>query len=156
MGGCSQVRGWAGVLKVRGWVGGCSQIGVPGWIAWGQALVRSSLRPGRRPPRRVRAPARRRRRQVLPHVVGPDRQLAVPAIDHHRQLDPRGPPVVEHRIDRRPYRPARVEHVVHDHDRAVVDRELEVGGVDDRRTRPYREVIAIERDVQTRRAAPPA
>src|SRR4051812_244866 len=42
-----------------------------------------------------------RGRQVLPHVVGADRKLAVAAVDEDGELDPVGPPVVEERLDRR-------------------------------------------------------
>src|SRR5438093_6711515 len=41
-----------------------------------------------------------RRRHVLAHVVGPDRQLAVPPIDQHGQLDRARAPKVHQRIHR--------------------------------------------------------
>ena len=48
-----------------------------------------------------------RGRQVLADVVGADRQLAVAAVDEHRELDALGAPVVEQRVDRGPDRAAR-------------------------------------------------
>ena len=74
-----------------------------------------------------------RGRQVLADVVGADRQLAVAAVDEHRELDAGRAAEVEERVDRRAHRAPGVEHVVDDHDRAAVDREVELGGVDDRR-----------------------
>ena len=61
--------------------------------------------------------SRRRRRQVLADVVGPDRQLAVAAVDEDRELHARRPAVVEERVDRRADRAARVEDVVDEDDR---------------------------------------
>jgi rhodanese-related sulfurtransferase len=84
---------------------------------------------------------------VLAHVIGPDRQLAVAAINQHRQLYPRRPSVVEYRVDRGTHRAPGIEHVVDDHDRLVVDAEVEVRGVDDRRRGPRCQVVAVERDV---------
>src|SRR5919201_5034774 len=69
-------------------------------------------------------------RKVLADVVGADRQLAVPAVDQHGQLDPVGPAVVEERLDRRPDRPARVEDVVDEDDRLPFEREVERGRPD--------------------------
>ena len=59
-----------------------------------------------------------RGRQVLADVVGADRQLAVAAVDQHRQLHPLGAAVGEQRLDRGPHGAPGVEHVVDDHDRA--------------------------------------
>ena len=70
--------------------------------------------------------------QVLADVVGPDRQLAVAAVDEHCELHPLRPAVVEQGLDRRPDRAARVEDVVHDHDRLALEREVEPGGLHDR------------------------
>ena len=53
-----------------------------------------------------------RRRQVLAHVVGADRQLAVTAVDEDGELHARGPAVLEQRLDRGADRAARVEDVV--------------------------------------------
>src|SRR5919199_6587184 len=58
-----------------------------------------------------------RGRKVLADVVGTDRELAVTAVDEHRQLDALGAAVVEQRLDRRPDRSAGVEDVVDEDDR---------------------------------------
>src|SRR5207248_8008788 len=55
-------------------------------------------------------------RKVLADVVGPDRHLAVPAIDEHGELDPLWPAVVEQGLDGGTDRAARVEDVVDEHD----------------------------------------
>src|SRR5919206_1533162 len=72
-----------------------------------------------------------RGRQVLADVVGADRELAVPAVDEHRELDAGRPAVVEERLDRGPNRPARVEDVVDEHDRLPFEREVERRRPDD-------------------------
>ena len=90
------------------------------------------------------------RRQVLPDVVRLDGQLAVPAIDEHDQLNRLRPPEIDQRVERRPRRPARVEHVVHEQDLLVVDRERDLGAADERLRAdgvPH-QVVAIERDVE--------
>ncbi len=70
------------------------------------------------------------------------------AVDQHRELDLRRAAVVEDLVDRGADGAAGVEDVVDDHDRAAVDRELELARVDDRRARPERsEVVAVEADV---------
>ena len=57
-----------------------------------------------------------RRRQVLADEVGPDRQLAVAAVDEHRQLHGPRPPVLGDRVERRPHGAAGEQHVVDEHD----------------------------------------
>ena len=69
------------------------------------------------------------------------------AVNQRRQLDSRRPAVVEDLVDRGTHGAAGVEDVVDDHDRLVVDAEVELGGVDDGRARPDAEVIAVEGDV---------
>src|SRR5215471_11569164 len=61
------------------------------------------------------------RGEVLAHVVGPDRKLAVPAIDEHRQLDPLWPAEIDQRVHGGPDRASREEHVVDQEDAAAVD-----------------------------------
>ena len=73
---------------------------------------------------------RARRRQVLAHVVGADGQLPVAAVGEHRELHAGRPAVVEDRVDGRADRAAREQHVVHEHDGAALDREVELRGVD--------------------------
>src|SRR3970282_3005747 len=63
--------------------------------------------------------------QVLPDVVGPDRKLAMAAVDEDGELDTRRAPRGEERVDRRPDRPAREEHVVHEDARPPLERERE-------------------------------
>ena len=53
--------------------------------------------------------------QVLAHVVGPDRQLAVAPVDHHRQLHGPGPAVVVEGVEGGPDGAAGEEHVVDQH-----------------------------------------
>ena len=57
--------------------------------------------------------------QVLAHVVGADRQLAVAAVGQHGQLHAPRAAVVEQRVDRRAHGAAGVEHVVHQDDRGA-------------------------------------
>src|SRR5438046_2042214 len=52
-----------------------------------------------------------RGRKVLAHVVRADRQLSVAAVGEAGELDARGAPVVEERLDGGANRPARVEDV---------------------------------------------
>ena len=66
-----------------------------------------------------------RGRQVLAHVVGPDGQLAVAAVDQDGELHQRRAPVVEERVDRGPDRAPRVEDVVHQDHGALGDVEVE-------------------------------
>src|SRR6059058_1256951 len=64
-----------------------------------------------------------RGREVLADIVGPDRQLAVAAVDEDGELDPVGPAVVEERLDRGADRPAGVEDVIDEHDGLPLERE---------------------------------
>src|SRR5918999_978944 len=73
-----------------------------------------------------------RRREVLPDVVGADRELAMPAVREDRELDARRTAVVEERLDRRPDRAAGVEDVVDQDARPPLEREAEVRGADER------------------------
>src|ERR1700682_1556822 len=57
-------------------------------------------------------PLRVRGRHVLAYVVGPDGQLAMPAVDEHRQLDGPRPAEVHQGIHRRSGGPAVMDHVV--------------------------------------------
>ena len=89
-------------------------------------------------------------RKVLAHVVGADGQLAVAAIGEHGELDALGPAVVEQRVDRGAHRAAGVEHVVHEHDGAALEREVDVGGEHNRlAVGPARgDVVPVEGDVE--------
>src|SRR5207249_6046084 len=92
-------------------------------------------------------------RKVLADVVRPNRQLPVSTVDEHGELDALRTAVVEERLDRSADRPARVEHVVHEHDRLALEREIERGRADDRLWMARRaatadlDVVAVEGDV---------
>src|SRR6266700_898516 len=101
-------------------------------------------------------------RKVLADVVGTDRQLAVAAVDEHRQLDAVGSAVVEERLDPGADRAAGVEHVIDEHDGFAFERKVQRRRPNDglrmtRRTATADlDVVAIERDVdgaQLRRCA---
>ena len=68
--------------------------------------------------------------QVLADVVGSDRQLAVSPVDQHGQPDDARSADVAEGIQGRTDRPARVEHVVDQHDDRVVDALRQVGAAD--------------------------
>ena len=82
------------------------------------------------------------------HGVGPDGQLAMPAVDQHGQADPRRPAEVADRVQGGPDRPAGVEHVVDQDDLGAVDGEGDLGAEQDRPAVAVAQVVAIERDVQ--------
>jgi hypothetical protein len=94
------------------------------------------------------------RRQVLADVVGSDRELAVPAVDEHGELDARRAAVVEEGIDRGPDRPARVEDVVAEDAGHALEREVEPRGAHDRLRVEgragvaYVHVVAVKGDVE--------
>ena len=72
------------------------------------------------------------------------------AIHQDDELNALRPAVVDQRVERCPRRPSRVEHIVHEQNRPVVDRELNLGAAD-LRLRPdgvAHQVIAIQRDVE--------
>src|SRR6202790_1485833 len=58
---------------------------------------------------------------VLPHVIGPDRKLAVPAVDEHRQLDRARASEVHQRVHGGARGAAVMDHVVDQHDHLAVD-----------------------------------
>src|SRR4029453_6931963 len=73
-----------------------------------------------------------RGRQVLADVVGADWKLSGSPVPPAGELDARGAPVVEKRVDRRADRSARVQHVVDEDDRATFEREVKPGGAPQR------------------------
>src|SRR4029450_4290542 len=95
-----------------------------------------------------------RGRQVLADVVGTDWKLSVSPVRQAGELDARGAPVVEKRVDRRADRSARVQHVVDEDARAPFEREVEPCGAHERLrmprrlARPHLDVVAIEGDVK--------
>ena len=78
------------------------------------------------------------RRHVLADVVGADGQLAMAAIDEHRQADGRGRPKSTSASMRGADRAAGVEHVVDDHERRRLEVERQVGALDDAAAAPRR------------------
>src|SRR5262249_44035947 len=93
-------------------------------------------------------------RKVLAHVVRADRQLTVAAVGAHRELHPRGPAVVEERLDCGADRPAGVEDVVDEHAGHPVEAEVQLGVSDERLCVLGRlaaadvDIVAIEGDVE--------
>ena len=72
----------------------------------------------------------------------------MPAVDQDGEADAAGPPQVHQRVHRRPDRPAGVEDVVDQHDRATRDVEGDPRLVDLGSLRGEADVVAIEGDVQ--------
>src|SRR4051795_123256 len=70
-------------------------------------------------------------RKVFADVVGPDRELAMPAVDEACELDAGGPAVLEEGLDRGPDRAAGVEDVVHEDTRHAFERKVELRRFDD-------------------------
>ena len=112
------------------------------------AAARSRRRPRRRSPRGGPDELLARGRDVLADVVGPDRQLAMAAVDEHGQADRLRPPEVDEGVHRGADRPARVQDVVDEHDRPPVEVERQVRALDDRLLGDQREVVAVEGDVE--------
>jgi hypothetical protein len=92
-------------------------------------------------------PLVRGRWQVLPHVVGTDRQFSVSTIDQHRQPDRPRPAEITQRIQSRPYRASGEEYVVDQHHDGVIHRRREAG-VADRPCGLPAQVIPVHRHVQ--------
>ena len=88
------------------------------------------------------------RRERAAHVVGADGQLAVAAVHEHGELDARRAAEVDELVEGGADGAAGEEHVVHEHHRAAVDREEDVGALGDRLGGQAREVVAVERDVE--------
>ena len=113
---------------------------VAGEVGAGQQVALHRRRPVRRTmQRRHRRPSSsasehpdglaQRRRQVLADVVGPDRQLAVAAVDQHGELDGPRPAEVVERVEGGPDGAAGEQDVVDEHDDLAVDAAgRDVGG----------------------------
>src|ERR1019366_4448003 len=86
--------------------------------------------------------------QVLPDVVGANRQLAVAAVGEHGQLHALGATVGEQRLDRGADGATGEEDVVDDHDSETGEVEVDVGGVQDGGVGSRGDVIAVEADVE--------
>ena len=86
--------------------------------------------------------------QVLADEVGADRQLAVAAVDQHREPDgPRAADVV-HRVERGADRAAGEQHVVDEHDDLAVDAAVRDLGGQQGAGRPHPQVVAVHRHVE--------
>ena len=88
-----------------------------------------------------------RRGQILADVVGANRQLPMSAVDQHGELHAARPAEVHQRVERGAHRAPGVEHVVDQHDLAVVERKADVGALHLRLLRRARQIVAVERDV---------
>ena len=86
-------------------------------------------------------------RDAQTHDVGLDRDLAMAAIDQHRQADARRPPQVADRIEGGADGPAREQDVVHQHHLGPVDVERDLGAPQHGPALDVLEIVAIERDV---------
>ena len=89
-----------------------------------------------------------RRRQVLAHEVGADRQLAMAAVDQHGEAHRARPAEVVQGVERRADGAARVEDVVDQHDGLAVDPAGRHAGRARRAGRLIRQVVAVHRDVE--------
>ncbi|HEY6893720.1 MAG TPA: hypothetical protein VI258_06115 [Rhodanobacteraceae bacterium] len=77
-----------------------------------------------------------------------NRQLAMAAIDEHREHDCARAAEIDERVERRANGAAGVEHVVDEHHDFVVDRLGKLRRLDHRLRRDRRQVVAIQRDVE--------
>src|SRR5688572_21258539 len=87
------------------------------------------------------------RGQVLADEIRTDRKLSVTPIDQDRELNHSWSSQIDQRVERGPDRPSRVEHVVHQDDGLVLDRERDVGAADHRGA-AHVEVVPVEGDVE--------
>jgi len=87
-------------------------------------------------------------RDRQPGEVGPDRQLAMAAVDQDDQADLRGPAEVADRVEGGSDGPAGVEDVVDEDDLRAVDGEGDLGPAEHGPAVAVAEVIAVERDVE--------
>src|SRR5688572_11091302 len=85
---------------------------------------------------------------VLANIVGADGQLAVAAIDEHRQLDQARAPEIDERIEGGAHRTAGIEDVIDEDEDSPRDVEVDVGGANDGLGADGGEVVAIESDVE--------
>ena len=94
-------------------------------------------------------------RQVLADVVGTDGELTVAAVGEHGELDACRAAEVEEPVDRRADGAAGVQHVVDEHDRPALEREVELRVTDERlrvqrrlAARAHVHVVAVKGDVE--------
>ena len=81
-------------------------------------------------------------------MVGTDGQLAVAAVDEHRQPNRFRAPDLDQRIERRAHRSPCVQDVIDDDERAGLEREGQVRALDVRRPAGRGDIVAVEADVQ--------
>src|SRR5438093_6859012 len=89
-----------------------------------------------------------RRGDILPDVGGFDRQLSMPAVYQHGQLDLRRPAQIYESVHGRTDRAAGKQHIVHQHHLQVRDLEGYRGLPQNWLVFPDREIVTIERNVQ--------
>ena len=87
-------------------------------------------------------------RHALADVVRLDRKLAVAAVDQHGQAHGARSPEVDDAVERRPDRPAGVQHVVAEQDRPAVQVEVDLGLLQEGLRSDHRQVVAVEGDVE--------
>jgi hypothetical protein len=91
--------------------------------------------------------------QVLTHVVGSNRKLAMTSVRKARELNAGGTAVIEERLDRGPNRAPGVEDVVHEYACHSFEWKVELRGADERLRvlgrlpAAHLDVVAVERDV---------
>src|SRR5271170_100119 len=85
----------------------------------------------------------RQRRDIFAHVIRAYRQLALPPIDQHRELDRIRPPQICQRRQGRAHGTARVKHIVNQDDVSAVDRKWNVSTNQPRIAVSASSVIAI-------------
>jgi hypothetical protein len=85
---------------------------------------------------------------VLSHEVSAYRELAVAAIDEHRKAYRAGPAIVDERVHRGTDGASGEQHVVHEDDDLVVDREVQRRLANDRRVADTCEIVPVKRDVE--------
>src|SRR4051812_15923959 len=88
------------------------------------------------------------RGDLLAHEIRLNGQLAMAAVDEHGELDRLGTAEVDQLVEGGAHRAAGVEHVVAEHDDAVVERARQVGALHLGLGGDGGQVVAVERDVE--------
>jgi len=89
----------------------------------------------------------RRSGDVLADEVRADRKLAMAAVHENGKADRTRTPVIDKRIHGRADGAAGEEHVVDEHDDAVVDGERDLGLAHHRRVADTRQIVTVEGDI---------
>jgi len=87
-------------------------------------------------------------RNVLPGVIGADRQLAMSAVDQNRKLNLARPAEIHQTVECGADCPAREQNVVHQHDSAAVDGKRNTGLLEDGLWADGGQIIPIEGDIE--------